>query len=309
MKVKTARTLANSVVTMCLLFAASMAHAGYYYESVTEGRTSGQRKGNYQKVQAWVEGDNARVEFASGEKKGWFADGNFLVTTDGGENVYLVNPGEETYAPFNLDEMMATMGEVMNMMEQTGGMVKMEFTDATSEKLLEEPGESLLGHSTTHHRYKSGYTSSISVMGMKRESRNETVMDIWSTDALEARGFGVWLKPDRQMKTGNQGLDEMLDQKFGQIEGFPLKMVMEMTTFNKKGKPQQTMTSTTEVTVLREESVADSQFTWPEHYTETEILPDVEGMQAGQQAGEDDKKKKKKGGLSSVFGGKPDDDG
>lgn len=309
MRVKTWKGLSATWITTCLLIVPSLASAGYYYESVTEGRAAGQRKGTYQKVKSWVEGDNARVEFASGEKKGWFADGNFLVTTDGGDNVYLINPAEETYAPFNLEEMMATMGETMNMMEQAGGMVKMEFTDATSEKLLEEPGESILGHSTTHHRIKSGYTTSISVMGMKQKSRYETVTDIWSTDDLDARGFAVWLKPDRQMKTGNEGLDEMLEQKFGQLDGFPLKMVMEMTTFNKKGKPQGSTTSTTEVTLLREESVANDKFEWPDHYTETEILPDVEAMQGGQQAGKEDKKKKKKGGLSSVFGGKPDDDG
>ena len=31
-----------------------------------------------------------------------------------------------------------------------------------------------------------------------------------------------------------------------------------------------------EVTTLREESISDSQFTWPDHYTETEVIPDIE---------------------------------
>ncbi len=284
---RTTRLFATSVFSVCLALTASVAAAGHYYESVTENNMAGKRKSDVQKVRAWVEGDSARVEFVSGEKKGYFADGNYLVTTDAGDNVYLVNPKDETYALFNLDEMMAAVGQMMNMMEEMGDMVKIEITDTASEKILEESGESILGHATTHYRYNSGYTMVISVMGMKRQNRSDTVMDIWSTDALDARGFGVWLRPDRQMKTGNEGLDEMMAQQFGQIQGFPLKMVMEMTMTNKKGKGE-TSTTTMEVTALREESVPDSQFTWPDHYTETEVVPDIE------KAMRDSKKGKKK---------------
>jgi hypothetical protein len=257
-----------------MLLAASVAAAGHYYESVTETNLAGKKKSELQKVKAWVEGDSARIEFVSGDKKGYFADGNYLVTTDAGDNVYLVNPKDETYAAFNLEEMMATVGEMMNMMEEMGDMVKIEITDTSSEKLLEEPGGTIVGRPTTHYRYRNGYTMNMSVMGIKQQNRNDTVMDIWSTDALDARGFGVWLRPDRQMKTGHEGLDEMMAQQFGLMQGFPLKTVMETTTTNKKGKGQ-TSTTTMEVTVLREESVPDSRFTWPDHYTETEVLPDV----------------------------------
>lgn len=289
MRTKITRT-ASTLAATCVLFTATLASGGHYYESVTEHNMAGKRKGDVQKVKAWVEGDKARIEFASGEKKGFFADGNYMVTTDAGDNVFLINPKDETYAPFNLDEMMATVGQMMNMMEEMGDMVKIEITDSTSEKLLEEPGESILGHATTHYRYKSGYTMKMNMMGMKRQNRNDTLMDIWSTEVLDARGFGVWLRPDRQMKTGNEGLDEMMAQQFGQMQGFPLKMAMEMTSTNKKGKGQ-TSTTNMEVTVLREESVPDSQFTWPDHYTETEVIPDVE--QAMEDAKKDKKKKKK----------------
>ena len=70
------KLFATSVFSVCLVLTASVAGAGYYYESVTDGRSPGQKKGTYQKVKAWVEGDNARIEFASGDKKGLFADGN-----------------------------------------------------------------------------------------------------------------------------------------------------------------------------------------------------------------------------------------
>ena len=187
MELKCKRTLTSTLITIGLLLVASLANAGHYYESVTENKMAGKRKSDIQKVKAWIEGDSARIEFVSGEKKGYFADGNYLVTTDAGDKVYLVNPKDETYAPFNLEEMMASVGQMMNMMEEMGDMVKIEITDSTSEKLLEEPGERILGHATTHYRYKSGYTMNMSMMGMKRQNRSDTVMDIWSTDALRAR--------------------------------------------------------------------------------------------------------------------------
>ena len=45
------KLFATTVTSTCLMFMASLANAGYYYESVTEGRTTGQRKGHYTKAQ------------------------------------------------------------------------------------------------------------------------------------------------------------------------------------------------------------------------------------------------------------------
>jgi hypothetical protein len=82
----------------------------------------------------------------------------------------------------------------------------------------------------------------------------------------------------------------MLGQELGKIEGFPLKMVMETTMTDKKGREQKA-TTTMEVTALRQESVAGDRFVWPDHYTETEVLPDLE--QGIQQQMKDAKKQKK----------------
>lgn len=271
MSISKTRTLVITAVST-LALVATTAQAGHYYESVTLTRGAGPN--SEQKVRGWVEGDNARVEFVTGDRSGHFAQGNYLVTTDGGENVYLVNPGDETYGAFNLDEMMAVLGQTMEMMEKMGGMVTMEFTDASNELVLEEAGETILGHGTTHYRFKSGYTMSMGIMGMKRDTRNESTTDIWATDELDASGFGVWLRPGQQMKTGNDDIDQILGQKLQTIEGYPLKMVVESTSAG-AGNSGKT-TTTMDVTTLREESVDASQFTWPDHYTEIEIIPDVQ---------------------------------
>lgn len=307
---------ATTVISIGLGFVASVASAGHYYEAVTEIRAPGQKRAQPTSVRAWVDGEKARVEFASGEKKGFFADGNYLVTADGGANVYLVDPRNETFARFDLDDMMANLGRAMNMMEEMGGMVKMEVTDTSGEMVSEQPGESILGYPTTRYRYETGYTMSLSMMGIEQRSRNDSVIEIWSTDELKAPGFGVWLEPGRQIRTGNDALDEMVGQQLGRVQGFPLKMVTETTLTGKKGRTQKA-TATMEVTDLREETVADDRFAWPDHYTETEVLPELEqGIQDqvrdvkkqkkeadARKAEEDEKEKKKgkKGLLRGVF--------
>ncbi len=277
-----------------------LASAGHYYEAVTVS-DAGQKKkkqNEEMKVRAWVDGPSAKVEFLSGEKEGFFSAGSYLVTTDGGETVYLVNPSEQTYGSFDMEAMMATMGQVMDMMSQTGGMMKMEFADVASEMLSEESGGSVLGYDTTHYRWKSGYTMRMKMMGFKQETRVDMIQDVWSTTDLEARGFGVWLRPDRALQTGNEEFDKLISSQAATVRGFPLKTVNVSTTTNKKGKSMQT-TSTTEVTTLREESIPASTFGWPDSYTEIEIIPEMpQGYDQQGEAREDGGKKK---GLKGLF--------
>ena len=291
-------TALSTLALMGALVFPGLATAGHYYEAITTSDTDQKKKQDVMKVRAWVEDSNAKVEFLTGEKKGFFAAGSYLVTTDGGETVYLVNPSEETYGSFDMEAMLATMGQVMDMMSQTGGMMKMEFTDVSSEMLSEEAGGSVLGQDTTHYRWKTGYTMRMKIMGFKQETRTDMIQDIWSTDSLDAKGFGVWLRPDRSMRTGNEELDKLISSQATTVRGFPLKTVNVSTMTGKKGKSTQ-MTSTTEVTVLREESVPGSTFTWPDTYTEVEIIPEMpEGY--GQQGDAQDEGGKKKG-LKGLF--------
>lgn len=265
-----------TATSVCLLVVAPLAVAGQYYEALTTNTMQGSKTGETMTVHSWVDEDKSRVEFVTGEKDGWMADGNYLLTVDGGENSYLVDPEEKTYARFSFEEMMAGLNQAMKALESMGGMVKMDFTDVSTEKLLEEPGGDLLGYATTHYRFKSHYVMEMSIMGMGQKNTNDTIQDLWSTDKLDARGFAMWLRPDRGMQTGNEGLDKMFNQEMSKLTGFPLKMTTQTTTTDKKGKQQQSSSSTI-VTVLRNESIPADKFEWPSDYTETSLIPDMSG--------------------------------
>lgn len=276
MQFQISKKLIVTAATVGLMVAAPFALAGQYYEAVTTNITAGSKSGDTTTVHSWVDGDKSRVEFITGQKDGWMSDGNYLVTVDGGDNTYLVDPKEKTFARFSFEEMMAGLGQAMKAMESMGGMVKMDFTDVSTEKLLEESGGEILGYPTTHYRFKSHYVMEMSIMGMGQKSIIDTVQDLWSTDKLDAKGFAMWLRPDRGMQTGNEGLDKMFNQEMSKLKGFPLKMATETTTTDKKGKTQQSSSSTV-VTVLRDEDISADKFEWPSDYTETSLIPDMSG--------------------------------
>lgn len=274
-------TIQTVLISTGLLLVASMAQAGQYYEAVTSNKMDGQQNSDTMTVNSWVDGDSSRVEFISGDNMGWMADGNYLVTKDGGENSYLVNPKEKTYARFSFDEMMAGLGQAMKAMESMGGMVKMEFKDVSTTKLLEEPGGELMGYPTTHYRFKSHYVMEMSIMGMGQTNTNDTIQDLWVTDKLDAKGFAMWLRPDRGMQTGNEGLDKLFNQEMSKLNGFPLKATTQTTMVDKKGK-QTLSSSSTIVTVMREEDISADKFEWPSDYEETSLIPDMGGSQGSE---------------------------
>lgn len=238
--------------------------AGTYFESTQTTEAEGKRGDQKVVVAGWVDGPGARVEFRESTSP-MVSEGTYIVTRDGGETAYLVNPEEKTYMEWDLAALVGSLG---NMMQGMGGMVDMEFRDQRVEKVGEEPGPEIVGHPTTHHTYESSYTLVIRVMGMGREMRTETVQEIWSTPELSAPGFGLWLQ--EAPETGIEGLDEYLEQEMSKAEGFPLRTKTITTTIGQKGR-ESVSTTITEVTTLREESIPASRFEIPSGFTETEM--------------------------------------
>lgn len=259
---KTARHMVRSVAAPLLVVGLlTTAQAGWYYEATTTS-SGDQQRTDTTEVRVWVEGDNTRIEFTEDGNAGFGSDGSYMISTDAGNTLYLVDPEEQTYTEFNLGEMMGMAGQVM---EQMGGMFKMEFTDFHSEKLSESAGENLLGYDTRQMHFKSGYTMNMTVMG--RTTSNVVDMDqrMWVTDAIDARAFNAWLRPDKRMSGMVEGLDEMMEQSFSQVDGIPLRSEVRSTTTDSNGK-QQVSNQTTVVTTLRQENVPAERFQIPDGY-------------------------------------------
>jgi hypothetical protein len=250
----------------------SAAAAGYYFEATTttEGGGTG-RGGDAMTVRGWIDGANAKIEFEEGGRAGLFQEGGYLLTTNGGEMLYIVNPSEMTYSEIDLDEMLNLAGSVL---DATAGIVDIEFSDLSNEKIAEEPGDPILGYATTRYQYRSGYTMSMSVLGFNRSTRNDSEQELWCTDEIDALGFRAWLSPDR-MRTGNEGFDELLKAGYQDLDCLPLRSRVTTTMSQQRGK-ESTTVSTTEVTTLREEaSIEPATFELPSDYTSAPLVPDL----------------------------------
>ncbi len=283
-----------AIILSGLAALATTAQAGWYYEATTTSTGEGMGGNSEMEVTVWVDGDKTRIEFREvGGGSGFMDEDTYLISTDAGETLFLVDPEEKTYMEFNLGEMMGMAGQVMKGM---GGMFKMEFGDFHSEKLGEQDGGNLLGYDTRNLQFKSGYTMSMTVMG--RKSTQTTVMDqdIWVTDAIDGRAFNAWLRPDKRFGGMFEGLDEMMEQQFSQVTGVPLRAVIKTVTTDQDGKSS-TGTSNTEVTTLREEDVAASVFEIPADYTRQEMMPQAD-------ANQEDGQENPMDALKNIFGRK-----
>jgi len=256
------------IAVVLALPSAAMAQA-YYFESTSTDKGPGMgRNGQVTQTRSYIDGANARIEFVEADRDGFFQQGGYLLTNDGGEVVYLVNPQDETYMSFNLD---ALFGMASSAMEAAGGIVDMEFENVSSEKLAEEPAGALLGYDTTRFEFQSQFSMRMAVLGFARTMTTETHSEIWCTDEIAASGFSVWLRPER-FRTGNAEVDELIEQQNDMENCLPLKSIVTSTSGGGRGNGQ-TTTSEMIVTELREESgFPDATFSLPSHYTETSLL-------------------------------------
>ncbi|HSL84648.1 MAG TPA: DUF4412 domain-containing protein [Thermoanaerobaculia bacterium] len=261
------RTVIGFALFAAFLAAAAPAAAGVHYQAETTTAPA-QGKPQVTRVEAWVDGPNAKVVFRESDQP-TFSAGQYLLTQDGGKTLFLVDPEERTITEFDLEAMLGMVGGVMEGMQ---GIMNLEFSDVSVEKLGEGSGGELLGYPVTHSKYRTTYTTSIKVLGMKRGSSTETLQEVWSTDAFGDPALGVWLRTEPPA-TGMKELDELIAAEMEKVEGFPLKTVSVSTTTGQKGKRESSTRTETVVTRIEETSVPAGTFELPVGYTRTEMMP------------------------------------
>ncbi len=252
------------ILAAILLFAGfDQATAGTYVEQ----KVSSSQNGMNLKVQAWMEGNSGKVEFVKSDSD-TMPKGSYLLTHDGGETVYLINPKKKTYSLWDTDALFATLGA---MTKDAEGIIDIDFKDAEAEDLGTEPGGQLLGIDTTKKSWRTAYTMEMKVVFMERSRRIEATTDAWLTNedsipTLSSTWFAV--KPPT---TGDPDLDFVLSESMKRVDGTPLKVVQSTKMKDKKGRGK-TSKMTMEITTLREESVDPNVFSMPEGYDEVPLF-------------------------------------
>lgn len=256
-------------LALTLAISAAPAAAGLYLEqSVT---SSGQGQGMTMNVRAWAEGDSVKVEYTSSDSPVMPED-SYLLTNDGGETVYLVRPADGTYSKFDMNQLLATVGQLS---EATGGMVKIDFKDPKTESLDSGDGGEILGYDTTRRSWRTTYGMDMKVAFIDQSNRIDTVTEAWITDKIDYPALGIWFTA-KPRTTGDPEFDEIITSGMDQIDGLVLKMKQDTTTTNKKGKESKS-SMLMEVTALREESIDGKIFEMPDGLTEAPLVPGLSG--------------------------------
>lgn len=279
MEETTVRKLTRSISAIAIfLAAAAPGFAGIHYKATTTVQDAA-AKNSQIKVEGWVSGDNAKVAFLESGGNPVAQEGTYMITKDGGRTLYLVNPEEKTYAKWDLQGMLGSVGAIMNGM---GPLLKIQFTDPKVEKLGEGDGGTVQGVPTRNYKYRTSYTMTVKVLGMGNTSDVVTEQEIWVTPKLLDAGLGVWLRAEPP-RTGNKEFDKLLNSEAYDFQGFPMKMVTTSTQTPKKGGKPSTSRSTMEVTQLdASANVPASAFEIPNGYEETQLLPTAQGAEQGE---------------------------
>ncbi len=265
---KSIRMRTSMVCGIALLSLAGVANAGIFYRAETTVQTASRSKIQRTTVDAWVDGDKAKVLFRESQNP-MTGQGSYLLTQDGGKTLFLVNPEERTYAEIDVEAMIGLLGSLNSGL---GGMMEIEFSEPDVEILGEEDGDEILGFETRHYRVRSSFGVKMKVFGMKRSQETETFQDIWVTDEFKDPALAVWLRKDPP-STGDKNLDQIIAAEVGKLEGFPLLTRSVSTSVGgRKGKRKTTTTTTTEVVELKEMKIAPEKFVLPPEFEKTELV-------------------------------------
>ncbi len=256
------------VSALCLAWSAMLTvSAGFQYKAVTKDDQN-----NATEVESWIEGQNAKILFSESNNP-MAESGSYIITTDGGKTIYLVNPKEKTYMKWDIQAMMKLAGGALNSM---GGVLKMSFTDPRVTLLEEKDGGSIHGLATRYFSYKTTYDVEMKIIGIKKLQSMEITQKIWATTQVDDEAFGVWLRSGPPA-TGNEDLDKILAAEMDKVKGFPLKSITTTITrqMNKKGtkvKKETISNSETEVVSLQKNVDIDPNlFLIPTDYEEVEM--------------------------------------
>lgn len=246
------------IIATILLLVSSTAFAGVTYEFSSRNDSG---RGSIAGLAA-VEGENMRLDLREGDEM-FFKDGSIMISKNGGESFYVLDPKEKEYYEINLSELLSAAGAMLNSM---GGMFKMSFENHEVTIKPAGPGGEIEGYPTTKYIGDSSYDLVMEVFGKKNTQSVATHTETWVTSDLDTRY--ITFVQQKGFKTGFDELDEMLEKETAGVKGFPLKQVVRTTT-TAKGKSK-TQTTTMTISSIEETSVPEDRFVVPSGYERVE---------------------------------------
>jgi hypothetical protein len=246
------------VVGVAAVVLGSQAFGGVSMTSVTTSDSGSGASREPVTMKMQVEGQCARIEWEGG--RGPAAGKGYMLTTDGGQTVFMVNPEEKTYMKWDIEKMLQGVGGVMDQMKT---LMQVKVTDHSVDKVADEAGPAMLGYPTHHYKFVTRMTTETTIFGRKQTNTSTNEQEVWTTTKIEAPGFAIWRKLQSQ-KTGMAEVDKLVEAERAKgIKGIPLKSVL--STAGARGRIVKTVTEVTEIT---KGGIDGSVFEIPKDYKE-----------------------------------------
>ena len=259
-------------ILMALIVPALLAvhvQAEWYFESTTTatGGQPGQSAMMNNKLKSRISGNSIRTDMVESQNP-MMPAGSYMISTDGGKTMKLVNPANKSYAVMDLQSMAGMF---------SGGMFK--IVNPRFEKIVDEDGGELLGRDVRHVKFKTSYSMEMNIMGMKNTTVSESTQEMWVAPGILREGQNFWAG-QKGFATGDKEFDRKIVDEMAKINGLPLKQVI--TSKNTAGSQVTESVMTTLVTTLRKENVPESAFVIPAGYTEQSMMASAMGGAEGE---------------------------
>lgn len=250
---------------LMVVFMLGMAHssrAGWYFESsMTIDNTSSQRAGMFtHTAKSWLDGERIRTEFIESSNPIMPA-GSYMISTDGGKNMNIIDPEKRTITTMNFQEMADMATGMMS------GM--MRFTSPSFEITADEDADEQFGLSVRRHAFRMTYTAEMNMFGMRSTTQHDTTQEMWVAPDIQGPSAG-FTSGHSVMKLGDAAFDQRTADAMSAIKGLPLKIVITSLE-TRNGATQQSVTQST-ITRLEKQSVPDSKFAIPGDLTPVSLI-------------------------------------
>ena len=186
--------------------------------------------------------------------------GMYAISVDSGRTIYMVNPARQEFTRVDAETLKAKALEKLNALNKQTGL---QIESPKVETVLTEPGETLDGHPTRHHRLRISYSMHFLKTNVSRSYVE--YQDLWMASDIERKGAPdilIYFRP-----TGDARIDGAWERELAQIPGFPLRQVTLRTEVNEDGNSN-VLRISREITGVRTGSVPTSLFELPTGYKE-----------------------------------------
>lgn len=205
------------------------------------------------------DGAKIRLEFQD-SKTADDPEGVYAISLDGGRTIYIVSAKRKEFTRADTESLKAKAIEKLKALEDKSGL---QIESPKVEELLTEPGPTIAGHPTNHHRLKISY----SMHSLKTDRRSTYVeyQDLYMASDIERKGAADMLIDFRT--TGDARIDGAWDQQIAQMPGFPMRQVTLRTEVSEEGNSNVLRVSR-EITKIQTGPVEASLFVLPPGYKE-----------------------------------------